>query len=91
MICQINKIGLCGNSKNRFFDKSIQIIVTKNGYTPFNSDVSPQVINMLSGFFHKILFYFLQHTPFDGIVSINMAHWAQTIMKKDNMNDIEKV
>ena len=37
----ICKVALCGNAKNRFFDKSVQIIVTKNGYTPMNMDHTP--------------------------------------------------
>ena len=49
---QLGKLGICGDPKNRYFDKSYQSIVTKNGqitsnveHSPFDGMVSTSMVN----------------------------------------------
>jgi hypothetical protein len=66
---ELFKCALASNPKNRFFDKSYQLIITKNGHLTINTD----------------------HTPFDGIISVNLSIFIRNKMVKAEMNDINKV
>ena len=82
------KCGLLRNPKNRFFDKSYQLIVTKNGNLTINTEV-PKIEFWFSYF--TCLFFFLKHAAFDGMISVNLSNYVQEKIIRSGMNDINKV
>lgn len=65
-ISELVKVGMTGNSKNRYFDKSVTTIITKNGKFTTNTDHTP-FDGMVTG---SLTQYFIDNVKTDGLNDI---------------------